>query len=1332
MQCGVTDLQPSNDPLFPLPSPHSNPRAALQFNGVASLAMENVHVTDSSGYGLFVLNAAGNSSINSSKFLHNHWTSDSRTGGNTLFVYQQSNQILQHSHLSIFHSEFSYGKFTESLNIAYECLKESSMCNTEICGSGGLGVIVSHREEGDVTHYNLSISVSNCTFYGNEAYSGGNMMIKFLENAERSLKACKVFITDCNFSRGYVRKEGGGLYFSSSTNAQVDILISNSTFQENRAITNGGAIQCSGYISHLLVQQSLFIENIATASGGGVSIESSENSASVAGISFKNVTLVHNKAYKSGGGLYFSDQNDLICSMSLKVTGCNIVSNTAHVNGGGMKLDVKVHDKNMKSFVCAISITSTLFEGNYVSLQDGGHLYIQPETRITGKQLFEISSCVLTDGHAQVAGGAINVNTSALYGDGMSFHKAVLYIRMSYSTFSNNSGHIGGAIFIYYQRGVTKANFTHCVFNSNSGDYGGAIGMRTQTDHTAVITALSVKVENCIVSNNTAQEGAGLYFDELDWAIPTLVNITSTQFVSNRAYKTSTLRVVGSLKSQVVNVQIAASFFRDNNCWSESKDADTYINFNTAVLSIQNVRQCTITGTVFRDNTGSSIQANWSSISLARKVSFSGGKAYSGAAILLDCPHPSQLSFLDFLPNTTVVITNNTAWNYGGGIAVNPKCNYEQHCFFHAPCWNSSCSVQMERNTANITGNSLYAPSVDYCEPQINNEQNFLTLFNITEGLSANEVTLLNFEELYSICFCSNSSITGQIQYTLEVNKEAKSGQDIIVPVSVCSKPLTDISNTFFIQASLLDPTGVGHLGTRQKNQKITEPCENLTYSVLTIAENVQIKLSHDSFPSNHFTFINLKILPCSLGFQQEPDHKCGCNKFMKSKIPKITCNTTSDEILAPRNVWVGTNSDGSIVVHPHCPLDYCSEEDEHIINLLDQDQQCTLNRSGILCGECQTGLSLLLGTARCADHCTHYYLFLIIPFALAGVLLAFLLLKCNLTVSVGTTNTLILYANLIHINRTTFFPTKKTFATRFLAVFIAWLNLDLGIETCFYRGMNSYANIWLQFVFPVYIWLLVLIMIYSSRYSITASKLIGRNSTSVLATLFLLSYAKLLRTVIAAVSPINIEDENGGSSLVWLQDGNVPFLRGKHIALFIMALITVLLYIIPLTLLTLLAPFLQARTQYRMMRWVVRIKPLLDAYQGPFKDKYRYWTGVVLLLRVILFTVFGTNITGDPNINTFAITLSTFLLFAFQTYKTGVYKHYLNLILECFYTLNLGVFASGRLYLEGSQSNKDSQNGVQEFGLCDGWKCFSCLLCHHYLALLQIHLTQFIEWCRS
>ena len=244
----------------------------------------------------------------------------------------------------------------------------------------------------------------------------------------------------------------------------------------------------------------------------------------------------------------------------------------------------------------------------------------------------------------------------------------------------------------------------------------------------------------------------------------------------------------------------------------------------------------------------------------------------------------------------------------------------------------------------------------------------------------------------------------------------------------------------------------------------------------------------------------------------------------------------------------------------------------------------------------------------------------------------------------------------------------------RVLAVFIAWLNLDLGIDTCLHKGMTAYGNTWMQFVFPMYIWVLTLMITYTSRYSVTISKLIGRNSAHVLATLFLLSYAKLLRTVIAAVSPITIGDESGNTHLVWLMDGNVPFLSGKHAALFSMALLTVLLYLLPLTLLTLLAPLLPARTHHPLLRWVVRIKPLLDAYQGPYKDKYRYWTGVMLTMRLVLFTVFAANTLGDPKINLFSITLTVFL---YLINVTTVSKNTLNIILECFYSVNLGVFAS-------------------------------------------------------
>ena len=97
------------------------------------------------------------------------------------------------------------------------------------------------------------------------------------------------------------------------------------------------------------------------------------------------------------------------------------------------------------------------------------------------------------------------------------------------------------------------------------------------------------------------------------------------------------------------------------------------------------------------------------------------------------------------------------------------------------------------------------------------------------------------------------------------------------------------------------------------------------------------------------------------------------------------------------------------------------------------------------------------------------------------------------------------LYANIVGVNRTTFPPVNPV-----LSVFIAWLNLDFGIETCFYNGMDAYGKTWLQFVFPVYIWVLVGLMILASRYSCRFAKLLGNNPVSVLATLILLSYTKI------------------------------------------------------------------------------------------------------------------------------------------------------------------------------------------------------------------------------
>ena len=94
-----------------------------------------------------------------------------------------------------------------------------------------------------------------------------------------------------------------------------------------------------------------------------------------------------------------------------------------------------------------------------------------------------------------------------------------------------------------------------------------------------------------------------------------------------------------------------------------------------------------------------------------------------------------------------------------------------------------------------------------------------------------------------------------------------------------------------------------------------------------------------------------------------------------------------------------------------------------------------------------------------------------------------------------------------------------------------------------------------LQFVFPIYIWVIVGLVILVSHYSRRFANLLGNNPVSVLATLIHLSYTKILRTLIATVyfTHLKYPTYNRG---VWLHDANVDYIAGKHIPLFLVAVL--------------------------------------------------------------------------------------------------------------------------------------------------------------------------------
>ena len=260
--------------------------------------------------------------------------------------------------------------------------------------------------------------------------------------------------------------------------------------------------------------------------------------------------------------------------------------------------------------------------------------------------------------------------------------------------------------------------------------------------------------------------------------------------------------------------------------------------------------------------------------------------------------------------------------------------------------------------------------------------------------------------------------------------------------------------------------------------------------------------------------------------------------------------------------------------------------------HLLTSDLQCACNRSDLLCGACEKGYSLVIGTSQCRK-CTNNHLILFLIFALMGVALVFLLLVCKLTVVTGTLSGLVLYANIIGANHTIFLSDKSTDAFSFL---IAWLNLDFGIETCFFNGMDAYSKIWLQFVFPFHIWVLVGLMILVSHFSRRFANLLGNNAVSLLATLVLLSCTKILRTLITVFYVTYLEYPTYNRS-VWLYDANVDYFGGKHIPLFIVAILVFLFLFLPYTLLLLFGQWLPVVSHLRFFSWVNSAR--LKAFHG-------------------------------------------------------------------------------------------------------------------------------------
>ena len=208
--------------------------------------------------------------------------------------------------------------------------------------------------------------------------------------------------------------------------------------------------------------------------------------------------------------------------------------------------------------------------------------------------------------------------------------------------------------------------------------------------------------------------------------------------------------------------------------------------------------------------------------------------------------------------------------------------------------------------------------------------------------------------------------------------------------------------------------------------------------------------------------------------------------------------------------------------------------------------------------------------------------------------------------------------------------------------------------------------------------------VIVVSEYSPRFAGLIGKKDPiSTLATLILLSYAKLLSITITALSSAVLDYPDGHQETVWLPDGNVPYFKGKHIPLALVALLIIIIGL-PYTILLFLWQWIVRAPRWKVFKWTrnTKLNAFIASHHVPHNSKYRYWTGLLLLVRVVLYATASVTVSAKPE--TFPLITNTLIgvLIVFKCVRgVRVYKKtFVDLVDTALY-LNLLVFSAFSQY---------------------------------------------------
>ena len=896
-------------------------------------------------------------------------------------------------------------------------------------------------------------------------------------------------------------------------------------------------------------------------------------------------------------------------------------------------------------------------------------------------------------------------------------------ISIESTIFANNTGLYNAAASIGILEGVDMSNvqFSNCNFTNNgySNESDLHFGLHSQNGGLAIYNNLyfpnetlrnlclsgvsefpsQVHMINSLFSKNQAYSCNALLIRSYHSTLVTTKNLnvfqfTNTSFIDNQG-SVGTVACASATEFSGFNPSFKFIFedvtIANNTVLTTNNGISNQIVESSGQILLLSVELLLNGKCTFTNNTGVPLVAFSSLIHFNGSSSFDSNKGVYGGAIRL-----ISQSYLIIGNHSELLFTNNTATVEGGAIffyapsifSANPFA--DDSCFLYFSYLDLFCNYSMCPNISSMninvsfignsakSGGTIFGSTLNSCpwylslingvppkqESALHRlSHNFPNKFHFDPPLTnatviSTQAATLNFSQT------GFSASPGQ-----RVRLQAKAFDGFGYPTSAAIQSISaqpdSVSTTlgkavfYFINSADINGTSV--------------PID------VTGHENRSALVELFSITSGAQTIITVNTSNCGPGFVYDNNAlACVCIPELETK--GVECNASEEVLVIPDNHWFGYFDDQqSILVYSNCFYDYCKPSSMSI-NVLDLDFQCNKDyrRTGLACGKCEPNTSAVFGTSRCLE-CSNVGLLWIPGFAIAGIIIVLGIALLGVTIAEGYLNGFVFYCNSLNYFFVYLYP-RYPYDPVFSPA--AWINLNLGIESCFFDGMTSVHRIGLRFLFPLYLFVIMGFIVLLGK-KIKKFPNLKFSASKTFATLILLCYFNIAGSCIEAMASTEYTSVYGNFSRVrWNLDPTIPFGSGFHVVLIVLSVLLLLIYIIPFSIL-----FLFPRILYGS-RFTNKFKPIYDAFWNPFKPQFRFWLSLRAMLRFIPFSL-ALFSSYPTNVLVMVIFIS---LLWFTQERVAPFEGYWQNSFDSFFMLNLMLLFVSNIFFERYRDSSADQ----------------------------------------